>query len=204
MRVHLRALVARAKRRPVAVFTGLAVFAAAGAVPILASVLGEQHATVAATVRASVTDSEGQASGSAPDISADGRFVAFVSSSSAFGNGTLNQVYLRDLVDGTTRLVSVAANGAGAGTGPSDGPAVSGDGRFVAFGSWAPDLVGSDQNNHHDIFVRDMQSGVTQLVSVSSAGTQATEDSWTASISADGRRVAFQTYASNLVDGDDV
>src|SRR4028119_15959 len=79
---------------------------------------------------------------------------------------------------------------------------ISADGRFVAFSSGASNLVPGDTNNTGDIFVRDRLTNTTTLVSVDSAGNQANSDSDNPSISADGRFVAFDSFASNLVPGD--
>src|SRR5690606_11863360 len=81
-------------------------------------------------------------------------------------------------------------------------PSISADGRFVAFQSVATNLVPGDTNGNNDVFVHDRQTGVTQRVSVASDGAQGNGISTTASISADGRFVAFQSAASNLVPGD--
>ncbi|MGH2768075.1 MAG: TolB family protein [Actinomycetota bacterium] len=81
-------------------------------------------------------------------------------------------------------------------------PSVSSDGRYMAFSSEASTLVASDRNGTWDVFVRDRLAGVTDRVSVTSLGGQANGPSIWPSISGDGTRVAFASYASNLVDGD--
>jgi Tol biopolymer transport system component len=78
----------------------------------------------------------------------------------------------------------------------------SGTGRFVAFQSTATNLVAGDTNGFSDIFVHDRKTGKTRRVSVSSAGVQGNNSSNTATISADGRYVAFRSLATNLVAGD--
>jgi len=100
-----------------------------------------------------------------------------------------------------TTLVSVNPDGV-AGSGASSHPSVSADGRFVAFQSLASDLVPGDTNGTSDVFVRDLLTGVTTRVSLSTAGDQADEESEWPSISADGRFVAFESEANNLVPGD--
>lgn len=100
-----------------------------------------------------------------------------------------------------TELVSVARAGA-AGNASSHNPDVSADGRYVAFQSFASDLVARDTNGAFDVFVRDRRSGRTTRVSVSSTGRQGNAGSIEPSISADGRFVAFASDASNLVRGD--
>jgi Tol biopolymer transport system component len=81
-------------------------------------------------------------------------------------------------------------------------PSVSADGRYVAFSSWADNLVPNDLHDNSDIFVRDLVTGTTRLVSVASDGTQADNSSFTPSISGDGDVIAFQSYADNLVPND--
>lgn len=146
---------------------------------------------------------EGNNESASPDISADGRFVAFYSSASNLvpGDTSYGDVFVRDRQTGTTERVSVGPGGV-----PSNGnsfePAISADGRFVAFGSDASNLVAGDTNDHNDIFVRDRQTGSTVRVSVGPGGVQANDDSQEPAISADGRFVAFEARASNLVNGD--
>jgi hypothetical protein len=88
------------------------------------------------------------------------------------------------------------------GNAQSGSPLVSADGRYVAFSSWAANLVMGDTNGVADAFVHDRVTGATTRVSVASNGTQGNSASYPSSISADGRYVAFQSSASNLVAGD--
>jgi Tol biopolymer transport system component len=137
-------------------------------------------------------------------VSGDGRYVAFSSDAPNLVAGDTNasaDVFVRDRQTGVTERVSVKTNGTQA-NGPSRGPAISPDGRFVAFESDATDLVPGDTNGQTDIFVRDRQTGVTSRVSVNANEVQADSFSSTASISADGRYVAFLSVASNLVPDD--
>jgi Tol biopolymer transport system component len=149
-------------------------------------------------------DQNGQpGGGSGPVISADGRHVAFQSASANLvpgdANGTVD-VFVRDLDTGTTRLASVNAAGAGSGNGASRHPALSADGHVVAFESDASDLVAGDANGATDVFARDLQAGVTRLVSVNTAGTGSGNGaSSVPTLSADGSRVAFDSFASDLV-----
>src|SRR2546430_16120728 len=102
---------------------------------------------------------------------------------------------------GATERVSV--NSAGNEVhGSSARPTLSADGRFVAFESDATDLVSGDTNGLRDVFVHDRQTGVTERVSVDSAGNQGDGESRYPAISADGRVVAFISRATNLVPGD--
>jgi Tol biopolymer transport system component len=147
----------------------------------------------------------GQANGGSlsPAISADGRFVAFNSYASNLVPGDTNgttDIFVRDLLARVTRRVSVGP--AGQGNSDSSGvPAISADGRFVTFTSSASNLVPGDTNGAIDVFVRDLQAGVTKRVSVGTGG-QANDYSFFATISADGRFVAFESFAANLVPGD--
>jgi Tol biopolymer transport system component len=89
-----------------------------------------------------------------------------------------------------------------AGNGGSFNPAVSADAMVVAFRSEASDLIAGDDNGRWDIFVRDRAAATTTRISVASDGTQADHHSSEASISDDGRFVAFRSLATNLVPGD--
>ena len=137
-------------------------------------------------------------------ISADGRYVAFASRASNLvpgdTNGT-NDVFVRDRLTGTTERVSVSSTGE-EGNGHSGFPAISADGRYVAFDSWTSNFVPGDTNGSRDIFVRDRVTDTTERVSVSSTGAEGNDYSNFAAISADGRYVAFASRASNLVPGD--
>ncbi len=131
-------------------------------------------------------------------ISHDGRYVMFHSS----GLGPwADHVMVRDRVAGTTELVSISSSGEW-GNDASWGKAISPDGRYVAFSSFASNLVPGDTNGLGDVFVRDRTAGTTERVSVSTSGEQGNNCSQCASISADGRHVAFVSVATNLVAGD--
>jgi Tol biopolymer transport system component len=139
-----------------------------------------------------------------PSISADGRYVAFYSEASNLVPGDTNElvdVFVHDRLTGQTTRVSVASDGT-QGNSYSQWPSISADGRYVAFMSWASNLVPGDTNEVQDIFVHDRMTGQTTRVSVASDGTEGNGDSWLPSISADGRYVAFASEASNLVSGD--
>src|SRR5262245_31542731 len=100
-----------------------------------------------------------------------------------------------------TERVSVDSGGA-EGNDQSLSPSISADGQLVAFHSAASNLVGADTNGVFDVFVRDRQSGTTERVSVDSGGAEADSFSFEAAISADGRTVAYYSFATNLVGGD--
>jgi hypothetical protein len=102
----------------------------------------------------------------------------------------VGDVFIRDRQNGTTERVSVSSGGAQA-NGQSQGGSLSGDGRYVTIWSEATNLVSGDTNGFRDVFVRDRQNGVTERVSLSSAGPQGNDDSLGGAVSADGRYVAF-------------
>jgi Tol biopolymer transport system component len=178
----------------------------AGAVVFALLLLPAASAGPGTTSRVSVAGTGLQANGHsvAAAISADGRFVAFYSDASNLVDGDTNgarDVFIRDSQGGTTTRVSVDAAGAQANS-HSFAPAISADGRFVAFHSAASNLVPADTNASDDVFVRDRQTGATERVSLSSAGVEAGGGSFSPALSADGRYVAFLSDASNLVAGD--
>src|SRR6266446_5737670 len=163
------------------------------------------------TERVSVASGGTQANNASryPALSADGRFVAFQSDATNLVVGDTNgmtDVFVHDRQTGTTERVSVASGGGTQGTGNSGGffafPALSADGRFVAFQSDATNLVAGDTNGATDVFVHDRQTGTTERVSVASGGTQGNGFSAGPALSADGRFVAFHDTATNLVAGD--
>jgi len=148
--------------------------------------------------------SQGNFSSGSPSISGGGRYVAFSSDASNFVDDDTNfdtDVFVHDTQTGTTTRVSVASDGSGA-DGSNDDPSISSDGRYVTFGSDADNLVPEDDNGYDDVFVHDTQTGETVRVSVDSNGDQANDDSVSPSISGDGRYVAFQSEAGNLIPGD--
>ncbi len=140
--------------------------------------------------------------GGAP--SADGRYVVFDSWASTLvprDTNDTDDVFVHDRDTGVTSRVNVSSTGTQANDW-SFGGALSSDGRFVAFESWASTLVPDDTNDRGDVFVHDRVSGVTSRVSVSSTGTQADDWSEAGALSADGRYVVFDSWASNLVPAD--
>ena len=110
-------------------------------------------------------------------------------------------VFVFDRQNQTTARVSVAADGTQA-NGGSSRPKISGDGRYVTYGSYASNLVPEDTNLREDVFVSDRQTMTTARVSVTADGTQANDGSSTPAISGDGRYIAHFSHASNLVVGD--
>jgi Tol biopolymer transport system component len=157
------------------------------------------------TTRVSVASDGTQGAGESlrPSISAEGRYVAF-QSDVVFDTSDTNKsrdVYVHDRESGTTTRVSLADSEA-EGDGGSFSPSLSSDGRFVAFWSNASNLVDGDANAKSDIFVRDVQEGITRRASVDSGGAEADDDSSDPSISPDGQFVAFWSAAGNLVADD--
>jgi hypothetical protein len=137
-------------------------------------------------------------------VSADGRYVAFSSDADDLVPGDTNSqrnVFVRDLLLSTNVLVSADTNGVAA-SGFSFEPSISGDGRYVAFSSYASNLVAGDANNAQDVFLRDLQMGTTMLVSASLDGVHpGNSNSFSPTISEDGRYVLFHSKASNLAAG---
>src|SRR5687768_15225803 len=152
------------------------------------------------------TDSGNNAS-SLPVVSADGRFVVFQSDASNLtadiDANAATDIFVRDLVNGTTALVSVATGVAATGNGSSfsTNVAISADGRYVAFESEATNLVAgvTDTNAVADVFVRDTQAGTTRLVSHANGSltTAANEGSFFPVMTPDGSFIAFQSDATD-------
>lgn len=158
-----------------------------------------------ATQRASLSSSGQQGSGNSlfPSISADGRHVVFSSAAALVPEDTngIADIYVRDRATEVTSRVSVSSTGVES-NGFSDAPWISGDGRFVAFSSFASNLVHGDTNRVGDIFVHDRETGATERVSISSNGTEADNHNYFPVISVQGQVVAWQSDASNLIEGD--
>jgi Tol biopolymer transport system component len=166
------------------------------------------------TTRVSVDSGGHQADGYSeqPAISPDGRYVGFASSAMNLVSGDTTiwaDVFVHDRQTGMTERVSVDSEGNPAADGNSQYPAVSADGRYVAFESVASNLVDGDTNycsysgaNCSDVFVHDRWTEVTERVSVSSNGAQGDRDVFGAVISAEGRYVGFVSISGSFVDGD--
>ncbi len=145
-----------------------------------------------------------------PVFTPDGRFLAFLSNGTNFvGNAITNgyHIYLRDLSAGTNQLVDVDTNGVGSSDEIGTVPSVSSDGRLVAFAGQDGNLVPGDNNGTLDVFVRDTVNATNELISqrnplVMSQSGNSFSSLGPFSISADGRRLAFASYASDLVTND--
>jgi Tol biopolymer transport system component len=158
------------------------------------------------TTRVSVSSAGAQADRDtyAAAISADGRYVVLNSIARNLVPGDTNDasdVFVHNRVSGQTTRISVSTGGL-QGNGSSDSAAMSANGRYIVFASTASNLVDGDTNHASDVFLHDQASGVTTRLSVSRSGRQANGPSAMPAISADGRYVAFQSFASNLVRGD--
>jgi Tol biopolymer transport system component len=158
------------------------------------------------TRRVSVDSGGGEANAEStlPSLSASGRFVAFESDADDLVAGDTNgagDVFVHDLATGATTRVSVDSAG-GQADGQSSLPALSASGRYVAFESGATNLVPDDANRRRDVFVHDRRTGATWRVSVDAAGGDADEGGGWPATSADGRTIAFDSSATDLVPGD--
>jgi Tol biopolymer transport system component len=162
----------------------------------------DRYTTTTTRVSVGPRGAQGNSGSTHPAISADSRWVAFASFATNLvaDDAPPGDVYLHDRYSRTTTKVSVGLGGAAA-NGESDLPAISADGRWVAFQSTASNLVANDTHGT-DVFVHDRDTGTTTRVSVGLMGAQGNNVSEEAAISADGRWVAFQSWASNLVAGD--
>ncbi len=155
-------------------------------------------------VSVSTAGTQGNGESSAAAISANGRYVVFQSTATNLVAGDSNgasDIFVYDRDSDTTTRVSLAT-GAGQANGGSYAASISADGRYVTFHSTASNLVTGDSNGAADVFVYDRQTGTTTRISTSDAGTQGNGASDNAVISGDGRHIAFDSNASNLVTGD--
>lgn len=151
------------------------------------------------TSRVSLTNADGQIIGhsSDPAISADGRYIVFLSNGTNIVSGDPNpqgNVFIRDRVAGTTQRVGPPSGSAGA----TMYPAISADGRFVAF-STNRALVSADTNGATDIYLWTRANGALERVTLSASGGNTDGESYLSDLSDDGRYVAFYSDASNLV-----
>ena len=157
------------------------------------------------TSRASISSTGNQGNNNSysnPSVSFDGRYIAFKSQATNLvqGNNGLD-IYIHDRQNGTTERVSVSTSGE-QGNGPSHDPKISSDGRFVTFWSFATNLVDGDTNQGVDVFLHDRQESSTILLSKSYLGAASNHNSRFPVISGDGRFIAYESQASNLVSED--
>jgi Tol biopolymer transport system component len=150
-------------------------------------------------------NSQGQPSNGnsfAPAISGDGRYIAFESLANLSADDTtpFSKIFVHDHLTQQTYLVSVATSGNV--NGHSFAPSISADGHYVAFESQATNLVPTDINAASDIFIRDLQTNQTTLVSLNLNKEQGNADSLFPTLSGDGRYVLFNSTTTNLVAND--
>jgi len=141
--------------------------------------------------------------GGSVDISADGRYVAFITDADGIVEGDndgLPDLFLHDLTAGATKLISKSVSLGPASVRDGYGPSISGNGRFVAFDSKSSNLVPGDANHTHDVFVYDQMTDSIELVSVDNDGVQLQVDSLEPSISEDGRYVVFMAHTNDFSD----
>jgi Tol biopolymer transport system component len=158
------------------------------------------------TTRVSVASDATQSNGysSVDAISADGRYVVFMSAASNLVAGDTNNaedVFVRDRQTGTTTRISVDSAGV-QGNASSNGASLSADGRIVLFQSDANNLVADDRNGATDIFTRNVQTGRTQRVTLSNDGRESNGASGRPTMTPDGAAISFSSNANNLVAGD--
>jgi Tol biopolymer transport system component len=143
------------------------------------------------------------ASGEA-SVSADGRYVVFTSNSTNLvdaDNNGVTDVFLHDRLNTTTIRVSLNLDGEDAND-ASGQPYISNNGQWIVFSSIASDLVADDNNGAGDVFRYEVTSGLIERVTLNALGQEADRASNNATISDDGRFVAFESYATNLAAGD--
>lgn len=158
------------------------------------------------TSRVSITDGGGEANGTSwlPDISGGGEHIVFVSLATnlvANDNNGYADVFLRNTGTGRTHLISIATDGT-QGNNPSEDPAVSADGRYVAFDSFASSLSPGTSLDLRKLFVRDRTTNTLLLASISTTGLIGNAGSWEAALASGGRYVAYTSNATNLVAND--
>jgi Tol biopolymer transport system component len=139
-----------------------------------------------------------------PAISADGRWITYHSTATnlvANDTNSAYDVFLFDRDTGTTERVSVRSNGDQANN-YAYVPAISADGRWISYYSYATNLVANDTNSAPDVFLFDRTTGTTRRVSVRSNGDQANGNNGDPAISGDGQWITYYADATNLVDND--
>jgi Ca2+-binding RTX toxin-like protein len=157
-------------------------------------------------ISTSATGEQGNNMSLSSTISADGRFVVFMSDASNLVPGDTNNtrdIYLKEISTGAILRINTSATGEQDNSNGSARPiSISADGRFVVFDSGGSNLVPGDTNNQTDIFLKDIVTGAIICVSTSANGKLSDSTSSLSSISADGRFVVFTSWATNLVPGD--
>jgi len=128
----------------------------------------------------------------------EGRYVAFISSATFAGStGKHRQIFWRDRNAGITKLISASPAGE-EGNADSYAPAISGDGKTVAFESFSSNLVQSDKNGFRDVFVWHSTTGKIDVVSIGAKGAEANAESYEPTVSGDGNFISFTSMAGNI------
>lgn len=174
--------------------------------------LHDRETTTTTRVSVASDGTQGNNASNYGSVSGNGQYVVFTSSATNLVSGDTNggeDVFVRDVINGTTTRVNVASDGTQADTSSNyyyyynnTKPTISSDGTYVAFGSYTSNLVPGDTNGYEDVFIHNRLNATTVRVNVSAEGLQANGDGYWAQISSDGRFVSFSSYASNLVPGD--
>jgi len=164
----------------------------------------DMQAGLTQRISISSTGAQANAGSNDPSISANGRYITFTSAATNLADGDTNSttdVFRRDMQAGLTQRISISSTGAQADN-YSLAAAVSPGGRYVAFLSAATNLVPGEANLHDHVYLRDVQTGTTRRISVTSAGEQARQSSESPAISSGGQYVTFASFADNLTPGD--
>jgi Tol biopolymer transport system component len=164
----------------------------------------DQQTKLFRRVSIGINNSETNHHSTNPSISGNGRYIAFESYASNLVDNDTNwaqDVFVYDLHTNITRRISLDSNGK-EGNSHSYQPSISADGQWVTFLSDATNLVSSDSNSSTDVFLHNLQTGVTRLLSVDASGNQKSGNFFAPSISGDGRAVAFHSDATDLVTSD--
>ncbi|MDQ3064875.1 MAG: hypothetical protein M3Q36_01235, partial [bacterium] len=156
------------------------------------------------TTRVSTDSSGAQSNGESTNgyVAANGRYVIFNSTASNLVAGDTNgerDVFHKDTQTGNVTLVSSSASGVLGNSYYTYATNISADGRYVTFESYSSNLVPGDTNGNEDVFIKDTITGITAIVSTDVFGVPGNDDSFYGPISADGRYVAFLSYASNIL-----
>ncbi|QBB70032.1 hypothetical protein ELE36_06465 [Pseudolysobacter antarcticus] len=185
-----------------ATWPGDANYAAMTSAPVIQNVVADSYPQLLSLSRTAYADSDGASSASSLAMSFDGRYVAFASSADQLVNGDSNAVadiFVRDMQTGNIRRASTSTFGVQASAASAE-PAISANGRYVAFTSLAGNLVAGDSNQVRDVFVKDMSTGALVRASLRSDGSEDTTPneyySMSPALSADGRYVAFAASGS--------
>ena len=170
----------------------------------LKTVSGELMPGSVELVSRSSSASQANAPSNQPVISGHGRFVAFVSTATNLSPGAVggySEIYLYDRLEHTLEWVSSPSGGAN--DGDSREVSISDDGNWIAFSSRSSQLVSGDTNARNDIFLWSRSSGTLERVNLAPTGSQADRSSYLPALNADGRWIAFRSYATNLISNDE-